>query len=201
MSLAYPTWMAGQASNSVSTACPKPLSSTRPASSATSSPVLLRLKSGATRFFRWRKNSMLRKFVFPLLLAAMLSPAFAKEAAPAAAAPAAEARLMKLASELRCLVCQNQTIADSNADLAVDLRNEIREKLESGMSDAEIKDFMVARYGDFGLYRPPLKDTTLILWVGPFLLLAAGGSVLYVTLRQRRQRAAEPELNLVVLVL
>src|SRR3569832_1235703 len=138
---------------------------------------------------------MLRKFVFPLLLAAMLSPAFAKEAAPAAADPAAEARLMKLASELRCLVCQNQTIADSNADLAVDLRNEIREKIESGMSDAEIKDFMVARYGDFVLYRPPLKDTTLILWVGPFLLLAAGGSVLYVSLRQHRQHTTEPEQN------
>ena len=99
---------------------------------------------------------MLHKFVLPLLLAASLSPAFAKEAAPAAADPVAEARLMQLASELRCLVCQNQTIADSNADLAVDLRNEIREKIESGMSDAEIKDFMVARYGDFVLYRPPL---------------------------------------------
>ena len=102
---------------------------------------------------------------------------------------------MTLASELRCLVCQNQTIADSNADLAVDLRNEIREKIESGMSDAEIKDFMVARYGDFVLYRPPLKNTTLFLWVGPFLLLAMGGGILYFTLRQRRQRAAEPELS------
>lgn len=138
---------------------------------------------------------MLHKFVLPLLLAALLSPAFAKEAVPVAADPAAEARLMTLASELRCLVCQNQTIADSNADLAVDLRNEIREKIESGMSDAEIKGFMVARYGDFVLYRPPLKNTTWFLWAGPFLLLAVGGGILYFTLRQRRQRAAEPELS------
>ena len=138
---------------------------------------------------------MLLKFVLPLLFAMALSPAFAREAADAAADPVAEARLMKLASELRCLVCQNQTIADSNADLAVDLRNEIREKIEAGMSDAQIKDFMVARYGDFVLYRPPLKNTTLFLWVGPFLLLASGGGILYFTLRQRRQRTAEPELS------
>lgn len=138
---------------------------------------------------------MLHKFVLPLLLAATLSPAFAKEAAPAATDPAAEARLMKLASELRCLVCQNQTIADSNADLAVDLRNEIREKIESGMGDAEIRDFMVARYGDFVLYRPPLKNITLFLWIGPFLMLAVGGGILYVALKQRRQRVAEPELS------
>jgi cytochrome c-type biogenesis protein CcmH len=138
---------------------------------------------------------MLLKFVSPLLLAAMLAPAFAKEAAPAAADPVAEARLMELSSELRCLVCQNQTIADSNAELAVDLRNEIREKIQTGMSDAEIKDFMVARYGDFVLYRPPVKATTLALWVGPFLLLAVGGGVLFYNLRRRRQRDVEPELS------
>jgi cytochrome c-type biogenesis protein CcmH len=138
---------------------------------------------------------MLRKFVFPLLLAAMLAPAFAKEAAPVAADPVAEARLMKLSSELRCLVCQNQTIADSNAELAVDLRNEIREKIQANMSDAEIKDFMVARYGDFVLYRPPVKNTTLVLWAGPFLLLAAGGGILVFNLRRRRQDVADPELS------
>lgn len=138
---------------------------------------------------------MLRKFVVSILLAAMLAPAYAKEAAPAAADPVAEARLMKLSSELRCLVCQNQTIADSNAELAVDLRAEIREKIQTGMSDAAIKDFMVARYGDFVLYRPPVKNTTLVLWLGPFLLLAIGGSILVFNLRRRRQLAAEPELN------
>ncbi|MHB1085186.1 MAG: cytochrome c-type biogenesis protein [Thiobacillus sp.] len=138
---------------------------------------------------------MLLKFVLPLLLVATLAPAFAREAAPAAADPAAEARLKTLSSELRCLVCQNQTIADSNADLAVDLRNEIREKIQAGQSDAEIKAFMVARYGDFVLYRPPVNITTLALWVGPFLLLAVGGGILLVTLKRRRQRIAEPDLS------
>ena len=138
---------------------------------------------------------MLLKFISPLLLLAMLAPAFAREAAPAAADPVAEARLMALSSELRCLVCQNQTIADSNAELAVDLRNEIREKIQSGMSDAEIKEFMVTRYGDFVLYRPPVKNTTLVLWVGPFLLLAVGGGVLYFNLKRRRKNVVDPELS------
>ena len=138
---------------------------------------------------------MLLKSLLALLLAAALHPALAREAAPAAADPVAEARLMKLSSELRCLVCQNQTIADSNAELAVDLRAEIREKIQAGMSDAAIKDFMVARYGDFVLYRPPVKNTTLVLWLGPFLLLAIGGSILVFNLRRRRQLAADPELS------
>jgi len=138
---------------------------------------------------------MLLRHLIPLLLAVTLHPAFAKEAVPVAADPVAEARLMHLSSELRCLVCQNQTIADSNAELAVDLRNEIREKIQTGMSDVEIKDFMVARYGDFVLYRPPVKNTTLVLWVGPFLLLAVGGGILVFNLRRRRKQAAEPELS------
>jgi cytochrome c-type biogenesis protein CcmH len=138
---------------------------------------------------------MLLKSMLPFLFAVLLAPAFAKEAAPVAADPVAEARLMQLSSELRCLVCQNQTIADSNAELAVDLRNEIREKIQIGMSDAEIKDFMVARYGDFVLYRPPVKNTTLVLWIGPFLLLAVGGGILIFNLKQRRQRVADPALS------
>jgi cytochrome c-type biogenesis protein CcmH len=138
---------------------------------------------------------MLLKFITPLLLAAMLAPAFAREASPVAEDPATEARLVALSNELRCLVCQNQTIADSNAGLAVDLRNEIREKIQSGMSDAEIKEFMVTRYGDFVLYRPPVKNTTLVLWVGPFLLLAVGGSVLYFNLKRRRKNVVDPELS------
>ena len=138
---------------------------------------------------------MLLKSFLALLLAAALHPALAREAVPAAADPVAEARLMKLSSELRCLVCQNQTIADSNAELAVDLRAEIREKIQAGMSDAAIKDFMVARYGDFVLYRPPVKNTTLVLWIGPFLLLAVGGGILAFNLKQRRQRAADPALS------
>ena len=99
--------------------------------------------------------------------------------------PDLEKRTMKIAAELRCLVCQNQTIADSSADLAVDLRRQIREALARGASEREVLDFMVQRYGDFVLYRPPLKASTVLLWCGPFLLLALG-----VWLLARRVRAA-----------
>jgi cytochrome c-type biogenesis protein CcmH len=117
----------------------------------------------------------------------------AKEAAPAAADPALEQRVMTLAAELRCLVCQNQTIADSNAPLAEDLRNQVREKMRQGSSDSQIIDFMVERYGDFVLYRPPVKATTLLLWFGPLLLVAAG--LLVLLRRLRRRPAPEPELS------
>lgn len=138
---------------------------------------------------------MLRKSLLSFLLVLLFAPAFAREAPSSAADPVVEARLMKLGSELRCLVCQNQTIADSNASLAVDLRNEIREKIQHGMTDAQIKNFMVARYGDFVLYRPPIMKTTLVLWVGPFLMLLAGGGILVFNLRRLRQRAADPVLS------
>jgi cytochrome c-type biogenesis protein CcmH len=107
--------------------------------------------------------------------------------------PVLEKRVMDLASELRCLVCQNQTLADSHADLAVDLRNSIREQMQRGASDKEIVGFMTARYGDFILYRPPLKASTLLLWLGPFLLLALGATLL--VRRIRRPRATAPELS------
>jgi cytochrome c-type biogenesis protein CcmH len=107
--------------------------------------------------------------------------------------PALEKRVAGLAHELRCLVCQNQTLADSNAPLAVDLRNQIRAQLASGKSEREVMDFMVARYGDFVLYRPPLKASTLLLWAGPFAFLIAG---LYFLVRMlRRRRAPEVELS------
>jgi cytochrome c-type biogenesis protein CcmH len=96
--------------------------------------------------------------------------------------------VMAIAVELRCLVCQNQSIADSNAPLAVDLRNQIREQLGQGRSAREIRTFMVERYGDFVLYRPPVKATTLLLWVGPFLLLITGIAVLYGRIRRRSAR-------------
>ena len=128
---------------------------------------------------------MLRVLPF-VFLAAMAPWAFAKEAAPAAADPVLEQRVTALASELRCLVCQNQTIADSNAPLAGDLRNQVREKMRLGASDAEIVDYMVARYGDFVLYRPPLKLTTVLLWFGPLLLLAGGFAVLVRRVLRRR---------------
>src|SRR5512140_3103771 len=98
---------------------------------------------------------------------------FAGEAAPVAANPELEKRVMALSEELRCLVCQNQTIADSHAELAIDLKNQIREKLKQGESDEKIMEYMVARYGDFVLYKPPVKATTFPLWFGPFALLLA----------------------------
>ena len=128
---------------------------------------------------------MLRVLPF-VFLAAMAPWAFAKEAAPAAADPVLEQRVTALVSELRCLVCQNQTLADSNAPLAEDLRNQVREKMRQGESDNQIVDYMVARYGDFVLYRPPLKLTTVLLWFGPLLLLAGGFVVLLRRVLRRR---------------
>ncbi len=104
-------------------------------------------------------------------------------------------RARDLAAQLRCLVCQNQTIAESNAELARDLRILVREQLAQGRSDREIIDFMVARYGDFVLYRPPFKATTLLLWFGPALLLAAGAGTLVAYLRRRRGRLEERALT------
>src|SRR5947207_6049922 len=101
-----------------------------------------------------------------------------KEAAPAADDPALEKRVLEVSSELRCLVCQNQTLADSNAPLAVDLRNQIREQLRRGASERDVVDYLVARYGDFVRYRPPFKGATALLWIGPFLLLALGAWLL-----------------------
>ena len=102
-------------------------------------------------------------------------------------------RVNELAVELRCLVCQNQTLADSNAPLAVDLRNQIREQLKAGKSEQDVVEFMVARYGNFVLYRPPLKPTTVALWAGPFAILVFGAWLLI--RRIRRRPAAEPELS------
>jgi cytochrome c-type biogenesis protein CcmH len=102
-------------------------------------------------------------------------------------------RVAALADELRCLVCQNQTLAESNAPLAVDLRNQIREQLAGGASEGEVRAFMVARYGDFVLYKPPFKASTAALWLGPFALLALG---LWVLRRvATRRRVAAPPLS------
>src|SRR5258705_9712591 len=116
----------------------------------------------------------LRLFL-PLLLLCGIAPAVnAKEAQSSADDPVIEKRLMKLSQELRCLVCQNETLADSRADLAEDLRREIREQMKAGKTDQEIIAFLTQRYGDFVLYRPPVKPTTYLLWFGPFLLLIGG---------------------------
>ena len=126
-----------------------------------------------------------------VVLLATVQPVRAKEAAPAADDPVLEARLMRIAAELRCLVCQNQTIADSSADLAVDLRKQVREMLARGENDQQIIDYMTARYGDFVLYRPPLKSTTALLWFGPAALLLGGVVTLFFVLRRRSRMAPE----------
>jgi cytochrome c-type biogenesis protein CcmH len=117
--------------------------------------------------------------------------AVAGEAASASKDPALEARVQAIAVELRCLVCQNQTIADSNAELAIDLRNQIRIQLQAGQSQDDILTYMTDRYGDFVRYRPPLKASTWLLWFGPLLLLGTGLLVLFVVLRKRSAQASE----------
>lgn len=110
----------------------------------------------------------------------------AKEAAPLATDLALEARVMAVAEELRCLVCQNETIAASHADLAVDLRQQIREQLVQGRTPTQIIDYMVARYGEFVRYRPAFDATTALLWLGPFLLLAIAAFAMWRTIKRRR---------------
>jgi cytochrome c-type biogenesis protein CcmH len=131
----------------------------------------------------------------PLSLPFLLPASWAKEAVPVAENPEIEQRMIALSEELRCLVCQNETIAASRADFANDLRREIREQMSANKSDKEIIDFLVARYGDFVLYRPPVKSTTMFLWFGPFILLLAGAIVLVVYLKRRRKRIEEPVLS------
>ncbi len=130
-----------------------------------------------------------------VLLLSLAGFACAKEATPLAADPAVEKRLDSIAEELRCLVCQNESLAASRADLAADLRREIREMIKAGRSDKEIKDYLVARYGDFVLYRPPLKTTTILLWFGPFLLLIGGVAVLLAYLRRRKSLVVDAPLS------
>lgn len=122
---------------------------------------------------------------------ALMPVARAAEAADTAADPALEKRLVQIASELRCLVCQNQTIADSHAELAVDLRNQVREMLKKGQSREQIIQYMTDRYGDFVLYRPPLKESTALLWFGPALLMVGGLVILTLVLRRRAKMAPD----------
>ena len=119
-----------------------------------------------------------------ILIMLMSNFAFAGEAMPLAEDPALEARLKAMSHELRCLVCQNSTLADSSAPLAEDLRKEIRAQMRAGKSDKEVVNYLVARYGDFVRYRPPVNNSTALLWFGPFLLLIIGGFVLYRVLKK-----------------
>ena len=117
--------------------------------------------------------------------------AFAAEALPASDDPVLEARVMKISNELRCLVCQNETIAASHAELAVDLRRQVREMLQSGQTEQQVIDYMTARYGDFVLYRPPFKALTALLWIGPGAMVVLGLGTLFVVLRRRSRLADE----------
>ena len=137
----------------------------------------------------------MHRLLLSLLLAFAASLATAQEARPLAEDPVLEAKVMQIAEGLRCLVCQNETIAASHADLAVDLRKQIRQKLQQGQSEAQIVDFMVQRYGDFVLYKPPLKRSTWLLWGGPFVLLAVALAVLALNIRRRRAAAAAGPLR------
>ncbi len=121
--------------------------------------------------------------------------AIGKEAAPLAEDEAVEKRLVKIAEELRCLVCQNESLAGSRADLAEDLRREVRGLIKQGRTDQEVKDFLVSRYGDFVLYQPPVKPTTWLLWGGPFLLLIVGVTALIAYLRRRSSQVRKAELT------
>lgn len=132
-----------------------------------------------------------------LVCAALLAaaPLHAKEAVPALNDPVAEKRAVTLEEQLRCLVCQNESLAASQADLAKDLRKEIREQIKAGRTDGQIKQYLVDRYGDFVLYKPPLKPTTVLLWTGPFALLLGGLIALFVYVRRRRARVAQATLS------
>lgn len=135
---------------------------------------------------------MVRKFLTVILLAASISLAQAGQAPTVASDPVLEAKVQSLSEVLRCLVCQNQNLADSHADLAIDLKNQVRDMLRQGRSEKEVIDYMVERYGDFVLYSPPLKSTTWLLWGGPFGLFVGGLVALYFKLKRRRERLAEP---------
>ena len=129
-----------------------------------------------------------------LLLAA--TPAFADDAAPLAEDPIVEKRLLAISEELRCLVCQNESLAGSRADLAMDLRREIRALIKQDRSDQQILDFMVERYGDFVRYRPPVKPVTWLLWFGPFLLLMGALYFLYRMVRGSQPSAGAAPVEL-----
>lgn len=136
------------------------------------------------------RAGFVRSLVITLVLQLALAPARANEAAPLADDPVVEQRLLVIAEEVRCLVCQNESLAGSRADLAQDLRREIRSLIKQGKTDKEVMDFLVSRYGDYVRYRPPVKPSTWLLWGGPFVLLAGGLVALVLFVRRRRNTSA-----------
>ncbi len=139
--------------------------------------------------YQWMLRCLLITFL------ASVNSLWAQEAQPIESNAAVEVQVQRLSEELRCLVCQNQTLADSHSELAQDLKREIREMAVKGMTDQAIIDYLVARYGDFVRYRPPLKTSTALLWFGPFALLFAGGIGLIVMLRRRQKISADQPLS------
>src|SRR5216684_2541511 len=137
---------------------------------------------------------MRRVSILIMVLISLATPALAKEAKPVED-PQIEQRMQALTQQLRCLVCQNETLADSQADLAEDLRREIRGQMKAGKSDQEIIAFLTQRYGDFVLYKPPVQPTTYLLWFGPFVLLLAGTLLLYRYLKHRRELIQDQPLT------
>lgn len=134
----------------------------------------------------------MRRWAGSLLALALLAPgATAMEARPNADNPALEQRLLALTAELRCVVCQNESLAESRAPLAKDLREEVRNLMRQGRSDAEVVAYLTARYGDFVLYRPPLRPATYLLWFGPGLFLGVGAAAWFLAIRRRQRAAAE----------
>ncbi len=161
-------------------------------------------ESPARRLFVRMRESLLPSVLLALFLGiALPASSLAQSGANASPAPAEMSpenlqRFRKLAEELRCLVCQNQTLADSDAGLAIDLRRQVETLMSRGMDDAQIKDYLVERYGDFVLYRPPVNGSTLLLWFGPFALLLTGIIAWIVVQRRSRLRgseAATPDAN------
>ncbi len=136
-----------------------------------------------------------RQFVLLLTILVVSPLGWAKEAVPVAENPEIERRMIALSEELRCLVCQNESLAGSRSDFAKDLRREIREQLIANKSNQEITDFLVARYGDFVLYRPPLRTNTMLLWFGPFIFLLIGTGALIIYLRKRRKLLEKTPLS------
>lgn len=128
---------------------------------------------------------MMKQIFLATLIALSLGGVFARDAVPLADDPVTEQRLISISEEMRCLVCQNESLAGSRSDLANDLRREIRILISEGKSDDQIRSFMVERYGDFVLYRPPVKPVTWLLWIGPFVILGIGIAGLLVYLRRR----------------
>ncbi len=130
------------------------------------------------------------------LPAVLPSHSLASEATPTEFDPGTHKRVLGISQQLRCLVCQNQSIADSNAELAVDLRNQVISQIKQGRTDKQIIDFMVDRYGDFVLYNPPLKASTVVLWLGPAVLFFVALIWGYVALRRRKTMVAQTERRL-----